>query len=180
MVSARYRWGGIVLSEILTAFFRLIPSGPTEIAALEVDGVATSFTERAKEAFETKGLAKPVTKIGKLYDVLPEIEQMILAGRPGKEIREWLDESGLTLTEFAYKNYLARARRRKKNIAATAAHAELIEVPSQSVILPERPKTSTEPVREGSSLPVPNTRIIRAESALNIPMNKLPDKRNFI
>ena len=79
--------------------------------------MTTGFTERAKEAFETKGLAKPVTKIAKLYDVLPEIEQMILAGRPGKEIRKWLDESGLTLTEFAYKNYLARARRRKKKMS---------------------------------------------------------------
>lgn len=148
------------------------------------DGLTTGFTERAKEAFETKGLAKPVTKIGKLYDVLPEIEQMILAGRPGKEIRKWLDESGLTLTEFAYKNYLARARRRKKKVAATATHVQVIEVPSHAVIFPpnsvEKTKTSTEPVREGSSMPVPNTRIIRPESALNTPMNKLPDKRNFI
>ena len=173
-----------MLSETLTARISLIPSGATQIAALEVDGLTTSFTERAKEAFETKGLAKPVTKIGKLYDVLPEIEQMILAGRPGKEIREWLADSGLILTEFAYKNYLARARRRKKKIAATAAHVQVIEVPSHSVIFPpnsvEKTKTSIESVRESSPLPVPNTRIIRAEPALNTPMNKLPDKRQFI
>ena len=59
-----------------------------------------SFTDRAKEAFEKNGLAKPVTKIAKLYDVLPEIERMILAGRPAKEIREWLAASGLPLTGF--------------------------------------------------------------------------------
>jgi hypothetical protein len=174
----------IVLSETLTVHFSLIPSGATQIAALGVDGLAMSFTERAKEAFETKGLAKPVTKIGKLYDVLPEIERMILAGRPGKEIREWLADSGLTLTEFAYKNYLARARRRKKKIDATAAQFRGIEVPDHSVICPpnsvEKPRTSNEPVRQSSPLPVPNSRIIRPEPAPNTPMNKLPDKSKFI
>jgi hypothetical protein len=143
-----------------------------------------SFTDRAKEAFEKNGLAKPVTKIAKLYDVLPEIERMILAGRPAKEIREWLAASGLPLTGFTYKNYLARARRRKKKIEVSAAPAPMMDLPSQSAIFShnsvEKAETSNEPVRQRSAMPVPNSRVIRPEPVQQTGMDKLPDKSKFI
>jgi hypothetical protein len=143
-----------------------------------------SFTDRAKEAFEKNGLGKPVTKIAKLYDVLPEIERMVLAGRPAKEIREWLAASGLPLTGFTYKNYLARARRKKKKIEASAAPARMMDLPSQSVIFSpkgvEEAETSNEPVRQRSAMPVPNSRVIRAEPVQQTAMDKLPDKSKFI
>jgi len=143
-----------------------------------------SFTDRAKEAFEKNGLAKPVTKIAKLCDVLPEIERMILAGRPAKEIREWLAASGLPLTGFTYKNYLARARRRKKKIEASAAPARMMDLPSQAVIVSPnsvgKAETRSESVRQRSAMPVPNSRVIRPEPFQQNSMDKLPDKSKYI
>jgi hypothetical protein len=184
MVSSWYRLGVNLLSEILTVRLRLILSGATPLSVVEVDSLDTSFTDRAKEAFEKNGLAKPVTKMAKLYGVLPEIEQMILAGRPGQEIREWLAASGLPLTGFTYKNYLARARRRKKKIEASAVPAPIVDLPTHSAIFPhssvDKRKASKEPMRQRSPMPIPNSRVIRPEPLLKTPTDKLPGKSKFI